>query len=103
MSNWLSLIYNNIETINYSGVISNFGTAHSPVLSLSNIEFGSLNNAKQKQTQYYSFSSKNIDKLMEILVKSHDALLGYDLETECPNFDSFVETFSNAINDSCKL
>ena len=98
-----NILTNNIEAINYSGVISNFGTAHSPVFSLSNIEFGSLNNAKQKQTQYYSFSSKNIDKLMEILVKSHDALLGYDLETECPNFDSFVETFSNAINDSCKL
>ena len=40
---------------------------------------------------------------MEIIVKSHDVFLGYYPETECPNFDSFAETFSNAINDSCKL
>ena len=90
-----------IESIAYSGVISDQGTAHLPVFSLSKLDFGSVTQEKQKQTQYYSFSNKNVDSLLEILKNSHNDLIGDDPES--PNFTLFLDTFTNAINTSCKL
>ena len=96
-----NIFTNQIDSIAHSGVIVDQGAAHSPIFSLSHLNFEGTHQKKEKQTQYYSFSKSNIDKLLDILRENHDALLGS--QEECPDFDSFLETFSNAINQSCKL
>ena len=97
-----NIFTNQISSIAYSGVVSDQGAAHSPIFSLSNLDFSTENmHKKEKQTQKYSFSKANTDKLLDILKVNHNALIGSD--DDCPTFDSFLESFSNAIDQSCKL
>ena len=82
-------------------VIADQGTAHSPIFSLTNLDFGVIPQKNKKQTQHFSFSKSNTDKLLNILINNHNALIGSD--PDCPNFNSFLDTFSNAIDKTCKL
>ena len=63
------------------------------------MDFGVIH--QKKQTQHFSFSRSNTDKLLNILIDNHNALIGSD--PDCPNFNSFLDTFSNAIDKTCKL
>ena len=56
---------------------------------------------KKKQTQHFSFSKSNTDKLLNILIDNHNALMGSD--PDCPNLNYYLDTFSNAIDKTCKL
>ena len=86
----------------HSGVISDQGSFHSPVFSLSHINFDMPGNSKVKQTQFYSFSKKNTDRLLDLLEINYNGLIGsYNLEQ--PDFNSFFDTFTKAIDESCKL
>ena len=97
-----NILCNQIETIQHSGVISDQGSFHSPVFSLCHINFDMPGNSKVKQTQFYSFSKKNTDRLLELLKINYNGLIGsYNLEQ--PDFNSFFDTFTKAIDESCKL
>ena len=96
-----NIFTNKIENIAHSGVIADQGTAHSPIFLLTNLDFGAIPQTKKKQTQYFSFSKSNTDKLLNILIDNHNSLIGSD--PDCPNFNSFLDTFFNAIDKTCKL
>ena len=70
-----NILCNQIETIQHSGVISDQGSFHSPVFSLSHINFDMPGNSKVKQTQFYSFSKKNTDRLLELLKINYNGLI----------------------------
>ena len=96
-----NIITNNIDCITHSGIIADQGTAHSPIFSISCSDFGVSPQTKIKQTQYYSFSKGNTDKLLEILKDNHAGLIGSDHNK--PDFNSCFETFSKSIDAACKL
>ena len=77
-----NILCNQIEIIQHSGVISDQGSSHSPILSLSHLDFDIISsNSKVKHTQHYSFSKKNTDRLLEILQITYDSLIGsYNME-----------------------
>ena len=92
-----NILCNQIEVIQHSGVISDQGSSHSPIFSLSHLDFDISSNSKVKHTQHYSFSKKNTDRLLEILQINYDSLIGsYYLEQ--PDFNMFFETFTKAKN-----
>ena len=64
-----NILCNQIEVIQQSGVISDQGSFHSPIFSLSHLDFDISSNSKVKHTQHYSFSKKNTDRLVELLQK----------------------------------
>ena len=97
-----NILCNQVETIKHSGVISDQGSFHSPVFCLASINYDSPNNSKVKQTQYYSFSKKNTDVLLELLEKNYNELTGLH-DPDQPNFSKFFDTFTKAIDESCKL
>ena len=97
-----NILCNQIEIIQHSGVISDQGSFHSPVFSLASIDFDSAKNSKVKQTQHYSFSKKNTDKLLELLESKYNDLVGLQ-DPDQPNFTEFFESFTKAIDESCKL
>ena len=93
---------NQIGIIKLSGVILDQGSFHSPIYTLSQLNFNAPNCSKVKQTQSYSFSRKNTDRLLELLQINYNCLIGsYDLKQ--PDFNMFFETFTKAIDESCKL
>ena len=97
-----NILCNQIEVIQHSGVISDQGSFHSPIFSLSHLDFDISSNSKVKHTQHYSFSKKNTDRLLELLQINYDSLIcSYNLEQ--PDFNMFFETFTKAIEKSCKL
>ena len=92
-----NILCNQIEVIQHSDQES----SHSPIFSLSHLDFDISSNSKVKHTQHYSFSKKNTDRLLEILQINYDSLIGsYNLEQ--PDFNMFFETFTKAIDKSCK-
>ena len=97
-----NILCNQIEIIQHSGVISDHGSFHSPIFSLSHINFDTTGTSKIKQTQLYSFSKKNTDRLLELLQINYYGLIG-SFNTDQPNFDSFFDTFTKAVDESCKL
>ena len=97
-----NILCNQIEVIQHSGVILDQGSFHSPIFSLSHLDFDISSNSKVKHTQHYSFSKKNTDRLLELLQINYDSLIcSYNLEQ--PDFNMFFETFTKAIEKSCKL
>ena len=97
-----NILCNQIEIIQHSGVIADQGSFHSPTFSLSHVDFNVSKNQKIKQTQFYSFSKKNTNRLLELLQINYNCLIGsYDHET--PDFNRFFETFTKAVDESCKL
>ena len=96
-----NIFTNKIETVACTGVVSDQGSGHSPIFSLSKLEFENVSESKQKQTQCYSFSSKNTNELVEILKNDHISLIGSD--PDCPDFSNFLEKFTDAIDQTCKL
>ena len=81
--------------------ITDQGTAHSLIFSLTNLGFDAIPQTKKNQTQYFSFSNSNTDNLLNILIDNHNAFIGS--EPDCPNFNSFLDTFSNAIDKTCNF
>ena len=78
------------------------GAQHMPILTQSNLNFDhKKGQQKQKCTQFYSFSKKNTDSLLEILKDSHDALIGSD--PNGPDFSLIFKTFTDSIDKACKL
>ena len=97
-----NILCNQIEVIQHSGVISDQGPSHSQIFSLSHLDFDISSNSKVKHTQHYSFSKKNTDRLLEILQINYNSLIGsYNMEQ--PDFNMFFETFTKAIDKTCKL
>ena len=81
------------------------GAKHMPIFTQSNLNFDhKKGQQKQKRTQFYSFSKKNTDSLLEIFLKDRhdiDALIGSDPNS--PDFSLFFETFTVSIDKACKL
>ena len=96
-----NIFTNSIEDIDASGVVSGNDTGHMPIFSQSSINFSGSAATKQKQTQHYSYSKKNTDKLLELLQQNYNTLIGID--PEGPNFSLFFDTFTNCIDKACKL
>ena len=98
-----NIFTNDIEDVCISGVMDCCGAKHMPIFTQSNLNFDHNLKGQQKQkcTQFYSFSKKNTDSLLEILKDSHDALIGSDPNS--PDFSSFFETFTVSIDKACKL
>ena len=97
-----NILCNQIETVLLSGTIPDQGSFHSPIFSLSHLDFDTTDNAKVKQTQFYSYSKKNTDRLLELLKINYHCLIG-SYDPSQPDFDSFFDTFTKAIDESCKL
>ena len=97
-----NIFTNDIEDVCISGVMDCCGAKHMPIFTQSNLNFDhKKGQKKQKCTQFYNFSKKNTDSLLEILKDSHDALIGSDPNS--PDFSSFFETFTVSIDKACKL
>ena len=96
-----NIFTNSTENITHSGTIQDIGTNHSPIFSLSYL---SLNQTKPKttaQTQFYSFSRKNVDCLVGELDRQQQKLLGPNPGT--PDFTAFLSTYQEAVDKTCKL
>ena len=79
-----------IEDVCISGVMDCCGAKHMPIFTQSNLNFDHKKGQQmQKCTQFYSFSKKNTDSLLEILKDSHDALVCSDPNS--PDFSSFLK------------
>ena len=90
-----------IESVIHSGTIEDIGSSHSPIYSLSHLNVNLKTHADAKQTQYYSFSKQNIDRLINNLKANETPLFGHS--TNNPDFSCFVNTFNGEIDKACKL
>ena len=73
--NFLFPLCDQIEVIQQSVFISDQGSFHSPIFSLSHLDFDISSNSRVKHTQHYSFSKKNTDRLVELLQINYDNLI----------------------------
>jgi hypothetical protein len=96
-----NIFTNKIEAVQHSGTIGDIGSNHSPIFSISHLNLNQKPTENAKQTQYYSFSKQNVDCLINDLEMASEQLLGPDPETPC--FNSFFETFTDAVDKTCKL
>ena len=96
-----NIFTNRIEAVSRSGIVEDSGIGHSPIFSSSKQNFGNSKTTKEKITQYYSYSRENTERFLEILGETYMELIGDDPES--PNFCSFFEKFTKAIDTACKL
>ena len=97
-----NIFTNSIENVTSSGVISCFGSAHSPVFATSKQNFDSKPHKKEKITQYYSFSQSNTDAFVEKLHENYNDRIGSDSD-KLPNFSMFFDSYNKYLDETCKL
>ena len=102
-----NIFTNKIELIENSGVMDNLGKGHSHIFTTSTYNFDSKKNKKEKTTQYYSFSCKNTDRLVEKLEENQLSLINNTItnspNSTIPNFSDFITNFKNYLDETCKL
>ena len=96
-----NIFTNDIDSIVESGIVDDSGTHHSPIFSISNLNLNDRVQKNPQHVQYYNFSRKNLDNLVEDLGENYNNLIGDDPNT--PDFSKFFNTFSEAVDKSCKL
>ena len=87
-----NIFTNRVETISQSGVVVNCGTAHSPIFSLSKLNYDLKSIQKEKITQYYNFSNKNTDCFVRKLEENYESLMCSD-PSNPPNFSTFFDKY----------
>ena len=93
----------NIQNIQHSGTISDMGKDHSPIFTISqlNLNLNTNNQNKEKQKLLYNYSNENIERFVDCLLSKSDESMGID--SPSPDFSKFIETFTEAIDEFCKL
>ena len=97
-----NIFTNRVETISQSGVVVNCGTAHSPIFSLSKLNYDLKPIQKEKITQYYNFSNKNTDCFVRKLEENYESLMCSD-PSNPPNFSTFFDKYKEYLDETCKL
>ena len=92
-----NILTNVTDHVTMSGVVDDFNSHHKPIIAMFNLSLPNQTDQDQKLLQYYSYSRKNIDGLVDTLETKKDELY------QCSDFDSFFEIFSKAIDSNCKL
>ena len=87
---------NNHDNVIVSGTISEHISHHLPIFQFSKLICPSKN-LDQKYTQYYNFSTSNIDLFVKNLERVTESL---DVDE---NFSTFHNIFSKTIDEACKL
>ena len=87
-----NIFTNRVETISQSGVVVNCGTAHSPIFSLSKLNYDLKPIQKENITQYYNFSNKNTDCFVRKLEENYESLMCSD-PSNPPNFSTFFDKY----------
>ena len=95
-----NILTDDINSVTMSGVISDYGTHHKPLVAAFKMNLGSKISSDKKQVQFYSYSKKNVDLLVSDLESKAHFFLQDDPP---PPFDHFFDTFTKAIDSNCKL
>lgn len=94
-----NILTNSIEAVSLSGVVEDFGSHHKPIISI--FKFNAPGKqSKPKQIQYYSYSKRNIESVLQELENIKHSFI---TTTVPPSFESFFETFKSTVDKNCKL
>ena len=98
-----NIFISNINYVTHSGTIPGIGKHHSPIFSVSNLNLKYNSSKDKKQYLYYNYSNENIAKFLKCLKQKPDDALGMNSSSEILNFTKFFTTFSETIDEFCKL
>ena len=97
-----NIFTNRVETNSQSGVVVNCGTAHSPIFSITKLNYDLKPIQKENITQYYNFSNKNTDCFVRKLEETYESLMCSD-PSNPPNFSTFFDKYKEYLDETCKL
>ena len=72
-----NIFTNDIDKISLSGVIKDMGKHHSPVFPLMNFNLDKASCKSRTQIQEYSYSSKNIDSIIDAVEHKYELFLAW--------------------------
>ncbi|NRB82058.1 MAG: RNA-directed DNA polymerase, partial [Saccharospirillaceae bacterium] len=90
---------NSHDSVILSGTISERISHHLPIFQFSNLTCPSKNK-DQKYTQYYNFSTSNIELFVKKLEQNTENLV---VNEYFHNFSTFHDIFTNSVDETCKL
>ena len=92
-----NILTDDIEHVVMSGVIDDMATHHKPIIAMFDLGETEKSAHEQKVLQYYCFSRKNCDSLVEDLESRQEEIMNIK------DFDDFFELFKNSVDSHCKL
>jgi hypothetical protein len=94
-----NIFTSDIGNISTSGTLGDKLSHHSPIFSLSKLNFITTKGSSTTPiTQYYDYCNDNIKKFASELAKETSCL-----EKNPPDFDTFLATFNETLDKTCKL
>ena len=98
-----NIFISEIQNVTHSGTIPGIGKHHTPIFCASDLKSNCYNTKNEKQKVYYNYSNENIDKLLKCLKQKSNDELGLSSSSEEKDFTKFLTTFSDTVDDHCKL
>ena len=98
-----NIFISEIQNVTHSGTIPGIGKHHTPIFCASDLKSNCYNTKNEKQKVYYNYSNENIDKFLKCLKQKSNDELGLSSSSEEKDFTKFLTTFSDTVDDHCKL